>query len=78
MLISVLKRRSLFQNITGFLRKISYSTNSAFDVNDIQHPTKVPLKPIVSLNAIPSEHISIDQPTVELLMRLSLVNITDE
>lgn len=78
MLISVLKRRSVLQKISAFLRKTSYSTNSAFNVNDIKHPTKVPLKPVVSLNAIPSEKISIDQPTIELLMRLSLVNITDE
>lgn len=78
MLISILKRRSVLQNISAFLRKIYHSTNSAFDVNDIKLPTKVPLKPIVSLNAIPSEKISIDQSTIELLMRLSLVNITDE
>lgn len=78
MFISVLKRRSVFHNIPAFLRTHFYSTNSTFDVNDIKHPTKVPLKPVVSLNAIPSEKISIDQPTIELLMRLSLVNITDE
>lgn len=78
MLISVLRRRSVLRNIPAFLPKTLYSTNSTFDLNDIKHPTKVPLKPVVSLNAIPSEKISIDQPTIELLMRLSLVNITDE
>lgn len=78
MLVSVLKRRSILQNISAFLRKNSYSAYSTFDVNEIKHRTKVPLKPVVSLDAIPSEKVSFDQKTVELLMRLSLVNISDE
>lgn len=58
----------------------AYSTSlkkPALDFNDIKHPTKVPLKPIAS-NAIKPEKVKIDKDTIELLTRLSLVNLSDE
>lgn len=59
---------------------IAYSTSSkksALDFNDIKHPTKVPPKPVIT-HTIKSEKINIDRDTIELLMRLSLVNLSDE
>lgn len=50
----------------------------AIDFNSIKHPTKVPFKPVVSVDAIKSEKVKIDKETIELLMRLSLVNLSDE
>ena len=53
------------------------SKKPALDFTDIKHPTKVPLKP-VSADAIKTEKVNIDKNTIELLMRLSLVNLSDE
>lgn len=54
------------------------SKKPALDFNDIKHPTKVPLKPVISTDAIKTEKVKIDKDTIELLMRLSLVNLSDE
>lgn len=54
------------------------SKKPALDFNDIKLPTKVPLKPVISTDAIKTEKIKIDKDTIELLMRLSLVNLSDE
>lgn len=53
------------------------STKPILDFNDIKHPTKVPLKPVTT-EPIKSEPVKVDKETVELLMRLSLVNLSDE
>lgn len=50
----------------------------AIDFNHIKHPTKVPLKPVASVGPIKTERVQIDKDTIELLMRLSLVNLSDE
>lgn len=66
--------RSSFKAITAFSTS---SSKSILDFNDIRHPTKVPLKPIAS-DSIKAEKVTIDRGTIELLMRLSLVNLSDE
>lgn len=74
----VFLRRLLLR--TSFYTKRAWSTStnkSALDFNYIKYPTKVPLKPVLS-NAIKSEKVNIDKETIELLMRLSLVNLSDE
>lgn len=75
-MFALLRRSVHLKNISHV--KAAFSSKSIIDVNDIKHPTKVPLKPVVSLDAIPTEKVNIDEKTIELLMRLSLVNITDQ
>lgn len=65
-------------NKTFNLMRRSTSSTPSLDFEKINHPTKVPGKPVVSLNSIKTEKINIDKETIELLVRLSLVNITDE
>lgn len=81
-MLIALSSRVFFRNVlrTSYktIRAWSTTTNkSALDFNDIKYPTKVPLKPITS-DAIKSEKVNIDKGTIELLMRLSLVNLSDE
>lgn len=83
-MIVALSTRSVFSNVlirSLYRTKRACSTVSkkpALDFNHIKHPTKVPLKPVVSANAIKTEKVTIDKDTIELLMRLSLVNLSDE
>lgn len=60
------------------VQKCTFSSKPTFDVTDIKYPTKIPLKPVVSIDSIPTEKVNIDPQTIELLMRLSLVNISDQ
>lgn len=79
-----LSTRNFFNNL--LLRSMFKATRAcstvskkpALDFNDIKHPTKVPLKPVISTDAIKTEKVKIDEDTIELLMRLSLVNLSDE
>lgn len=60
------------------VRRCTTLTNKpVLNFDDIKYPTKVPLKPIAS-DTIKSEKVNIDKDTIELLMRLSLVNLSDE
>lgn len=53
-------------------------TKEPLNFNEIKNPTKVPLKSITSPNQIKSETVTIDKPTLELLERLSLCNLSDK
>lgn len=79
-----LSTRSIFNRV---LKRLTYkatracntiSRKPALDFNAIKHTTKVPLKPTVSTEPIKTEKVKIDNDTIELLMRLSLVNLSDE
>lgn len=74
----IIHRNSLLKSTINITRACHTSSKkSALDFNDIKYPTKVPLKPIAT-STIKSEKVTIDRETIELLMRLSLVNLSDE
>lgn len=81
LLCRTLIRNALLKPIINVTRVCSTSSSasnkSPLDFNDIKHPTKVPLKPIAT-NTTKPEKVTIDKETIELLMRLSLVNLSDE
>lgn len=60
--------------------KTTKASNSfALKFNEIKHKTKVPLKPIIStVSQKTAPKITIDRQTLELLERLSLVNLSDK
>lgn len=58
---------------------LNFSTDTKpTDYNEIKHPTKVPLKPVVQSSQCSSDKFTIDQSTLELLERLSLCNLSDK
>lgn len=74
-------RRILNQNYLRNCYQLAkkYSTASEpIDFNLIKHKTKVPLQPVVSTDDIKTEKVAIDKLTLELLERLSLVNLNDQ
>lgn len=82
-MLFVLSCRSLLKNvqlrsINRFTRACSTSSTTVLDFKAIKYPTKVPLKPVVSVDTIKTEKVKINKETIELLMRLSLVNLSDE
>lgn len=79
MLFSILHRHCFKQSIINrIVRNKSAIGAVKFDVHNIVHKTKVPLKPTVNINNIKTEKIAIDKATIELLQRLSLVNLSDQ
>lgn len=79
MIISIASRQLLRNTFTrAIVRQNTTFGKAKLDVNQIKHKTKVPLKPFISISDIKTEKVSIDKDTIELLMRLSLVNLTDQ
>lgn len=70
--------RSIQSHLALLKRAKSDQTPTTLDYNQIKHRTKVPLAPVISTATKPTEKISIDKPTLELLERLSLVNLSDK
>lgn len=71
-------RNLLFKSTVNVTRACNTSSKtSALNFKELKYPTKVPLKPIAT-STIKSEKVTIDRETIELLMRLSLVNLSDE
>lgn len=70
---------ALIRSLYRVTRACSTSSKKPeIDFNHIKHPTKVPSKPVVSVDEIKTEKVKIDKETIELLTRLSLVNLSDE
>lgn len=69
--------RAFLQNCNlGVRRNSTVATPLNFD--EIKYKTKVPAKPIASVEPIETEKITIDKSTLELLERLSLCNLSDK
>lgn len=79
MLFSIVRHHCCKQSIINrIVRNKSAIGAVKFDVHDIKHQTKVPLKPTVNISDIKTEEITIDKATIELLQRLALVNLSDK
>lgn len=66
------------RSLNRSIRACGTTSKAVLDFKDIKHTTKIPLKPVVSVDSIKIEKVKIDKETIELLMRLSLVNLSDE
>lgn len=54
------------------------SIKKPLDFSVLKNESKVPMKPVTKPTEIPSETVTIDKPTLELLERLSLCNLSDK
>lgn len=61
--------------IASIDEKCSTKTKTPINFNELKFPTKVPLKPHKSNLKNSQETIEIDEKTIQLLERLSLVNL---
>lgn len=78
MLFSLINRHCRKFSIISHIVRYKSTGKEKFDVLDLKYKSKVPAKPTVSLDDYKTEKITIDKDTIELLQRLSLVNLSDQ